>query len=63
MRSFSAKGIVAKNPYDKFDLPRKATKVVKFIVLQLVLQRPGILLSDINSEVSPVLRLKLSQMS
>ena len=57
---FDATGNVAKKPYDKSGLPRSITKPVQFFIMQLVLQKPGIMLTEIKSE-SQVLQLELSE--
>ncbi len=61
VKLFDTTGSVTKKPYDTSELPRKVTKVVQFFILQLVLQRPGIMLREIQSEASHALHLDLNE--
>lgn len=58
---FSATGSVTKKCYDKSNLPRKMTNVVKCFILQLVLQCPGIMLKEIKSHTSLTLQVELDE--
>ena len=51
MKLFRETGRVSKKVYDKSDLPRKLTEFVQLFILQLAIQRPGILLREIKAEV------------
>ena len=55
MKLFRETGNVSKKVDDKSDLPRKLTEVVQFFILQLAIQRPGILLREIKAEVLHIL--------
>ena len=44
VKLFRETGNVSKKVYDKSDLPRKLTEIVPFFIIQLAIQRPGILL-------------------
>ena len=57
---FNQTGNVSKK-YDASNLPRKLTDTVQFFILQLVLERPGILLREIKSEVECILGLQLAE--
>ena len=48
---FERTGGVMKKAYDGVNLPRKLTDTVQFIILHLVLERPGILLREIQAEI------------
>ena len=61
IKLFNDTGSVSKKKYDKSGLTRKLTDVVQFFILQLVLQRPGILLREIKAEVCHVLRIEVEE--
>ena len=52
---------VSKKKYDKSSLTHKLTDVVQFFILQLVIQRPGILLRGIKAEVCRVLSVEVEE--
>ena len=51
-------GSVSKKKYDKSNLPRKLTQTVKFYIIQLTLQHPGIYL---RAELQEILAVELSE--
>ena len=59
VKRFQRTGSVAKEKYNSSTLPRKLTDSVQFLILQLVIERPGIFLHEIQTEVEHVLKLKL----
>ena len=48
---FERTGNVSKKEYNAASLPRKITKVVELLILQLVLQHVGITLTEIRKEL------------
>ena len=48
---FRRTGHVSKKSYDTSNLPRDLTDTVQLIILQIVLERPGILLHEIQAEI------------
>ena len=46
---FRSSGCVTKKQYDKSNLPRKLTDTIQLVLLQLVLERPGIMLHEIQA--------------
>ncbi len=61
VKLFQETGNVSKKVYDKSNLPRKLTEFVQLFILQLALQRPGILLREIKAEVWHVLEVDLDE--
>ena len=61
VKLFNDTGSVSKKKYDKSGLTRKLTDVVQFFILQLVIQRPGILLRGIKAEVCRVLSVEVEE--
>ena len=57
---FHRTGSVTKKKYDSANLPRKMTDVVQFLLLQLILERPGIYLRELQAEVKLVTGLELA---
>ena len=47
VQQFQQTGSVKKEKYDSSTLPRKLTDVVQFLILQFVIEHPGILLHEI----------------
>ena len=48
---FRSSGCVSKKQYDTSNLPRKLTDTIQLVLLQLVLERPGIVLHEIQAEI------------
>ena len=48
-----------KETYDSSISPQKLIDIVQFIILQLVIEWPGIFLHKINTEVEYILKLEL----
>ena len=48
---FRRTGHMTKKSYDASNLPRELTNTVQLIILQTVLERPGILLHEIQAEI------------
>lgn len=61
VKLFRETGRVTKKVYDKSDLPRKLTEFVQLFILQLAIQRPGILLREIKAEVLHILEVDLDE--
>ncbi len=57
---FERTGSVQKKEYNRSNVPRKLTDVVQFLILQLVLERPGIYLHEIQAEVKRTTDLDLA---
>lgn len=57
VQRFQCTGSVEKKAYNSLALPRKLTDTVKFFVLQLVMERPGIYLYEIQAEMEQVMKL------
>ena len=60
VRLFQCTGSVTKKKYDSSTLPRKLTDIVQFLILQLVIEHPGIFIHEIQTEVEHVLKLELA---
>ena len=54
-------GTVDKKMYNVDNLPRKLNDIMQLIILQLVLDRPGILLREIQAEVKEVAGMDLAE--
>ena len=57
---FHRTGCIAKKKYNSDGLPRKLSDVVKFLLLQLILDRPGIYLREIQAEVEIITGLEIA---
>ena len=57
VQRFRCTGSVEKKAYNSSALPRKLTDTVKIFILQLVIERPGIYLYEIQAEVEQVMKL------
>ena len=57
---FNETGYVTKKKYNSANLPRKLTDVVQFLLLQLILERPGIYLRELQAEVLSVMGLEVA---
>ena len=59
LKVFHQTGQVSKKPYPKEKSSRKLTKPAQLLILQLVLDRPGIYLKEIQSELSSTLGINV----
>ena len=60
-RRFETSGEVAKSEYPSEACSRKITEPVQFYIMNLVLEKPGIYLSEITSELETVLGVDVSE--
>lgn len=58
---FRRTGSVTKKAYDSSNIPRKLTDVVKIILIQLILERPGIYLRELQTEIKEITGLDISE--
>ena len=58
---FLKTGNVDKKQYNAANLPRKLTDQVQFFIMHTVLDKPGIMLAEIQKEVLQVMNVELSQ--
>ena len=58
---FKRTGSVDKKHYDCSNLPRKLTDVVQFLILQLIMERPGIYLHELQTEIKRAVELDVAQ--
>ena len=56
-------GTVDKKMYNVDNLPRKLNDIMQLIILQLVLDRPGILLREIQAEVKEVVGMDFGRIN
>lgn len=61
VQHFLNTGTVDKKKYNPDNLPRKLNDVIQLLILQLVLDRPGILLREIQDEVMEVAGVDLAE--
>ena len=61
VKLYNQTGRVSKKEYNKSHLPRKLTETVKYYVIQLILQHPGIYLREIKAELQEILAVDLSE--
>ena len=61
VKLYNQTGSVSKKVYDKSGLPRKLTETVKYYIIQLILQHPGIYLREIVAELREILAVELSE--
>ena len=61
VKLYNQTGRVSKKEYDKSRLPRKLTETVKYYIIQLILQHPGIYLREIKAELQEILAVDLSE--
>lgn len=51
---FYRTGNITKKAYDSSNLPRKLTDLVKLILIQLILERPGIYIRELQAEIKEI---------
>ena len=61
VKLYNQTGSVSKKKYDKSNLPRKLTETVKFYIIELILQHPGIYLREVEAELQEILAVELSE--
>lgn len=54
-------GNVDKKQYNTANLPRKLTDQVQFFIMHIMLDKPGIMLAEIQKEVMQVMQMELAQ--
>ena len=59
VKLYNQTGSVSKKKDDKSNLSRKLTETVKFYMIQLTLQHPGIYLREIKAELQEILAIEL----
>ena len=60
---FNQTGSVTKRKYDSTNLPRNLTDVIQFLLFQLIMERPGIYLRELQAEVLSLTGLELGASS
>ena len=60
MRLFCCTGHVDKEQYDTSNLPRQLTEAIQILLLQIVLDRPGVMLHEIIAEIKYITETELT---